>query len=211
MKFPIFATIAVFSAFIWYYMKSTNKKVHFDTESFWERELRANNTRKQPIDSLPYITIPLETLPFIENTDNETLKNCQDQILFLSEQKIINLTGISNTDLKLQYGVANLTALSDYDQNCTILLRTLHNWGKELNSLGFKEDATRVLEFAIDCKTDIRGSYLLLADLYIEKQEYDKIELLIQTAESLNSLMKDSILNQLKEKSIYSSSFHTEE
>ena len=210
MKFSIFATIAVISAFIWFYMGMTNKKVRFDTESFWERERRANSTRKQPLDLLPYITVPLETLPFIESTENETLKGCQDQILFLSGQKIVNLTGISNTDLKLQYGVANLNALSDYDQNCTILIRTLHSWSKELCSLGLKEDAIRVLEFAIACKTDIKGSYLLLADLYTERQEYEKIESLIETAESLNCLMKDSIVAQLKEKSIYSSSFHTE-
>ena len=210
MNFSIFATIAVISAFIWLYMGRTNKKVRFDTESFWERERRANSTRKQSLDSLPYITIPFETLPFIKSTENERLKGCQDQITFLCEQKIVNLTGISNTDLKFQYGVANLNTLSDYDQNFTILIRTLHSWSRELCSLELKEEAIRVLEFAIACKTDIKGSYLLLADLYTERQEYEKIESLIETAESLNCLMKDSIVAQLKEKSIYSSSFHIE-
>ncbi len=211
MNFLIFATIAVISAFIWFYMGNTNKKVRFDTESFWERERRANSMRKQPLDALLYITIPLETLPFIKDTEDEALKDCQNQILLLSGQKIVNLTGISNTDLKFQYGVANLNVLSDYDQNYTTLIRTLFSWGKTLYSLGLKEEAVRVLEFAVTCRADIKGCYLLLADLYEENQEYEKIEALIETAESLNSLMKDSIVGQLREKSIYTSSVHIEE
>lgn len=189
-------------------MGRTNRKVRFNTESFWEKERRANSTRKQSLDALSYIVIPLETLPFIEVTENETLKDCQGQLISLSERKIVNLTGISNTDLKLQYGVANLNILSDYDQNYTVLIRTLYSWGKELCALGLKEEAACVLEFAMACKTDIKGCYLLLADLYAEKQEYEKIEGLIETAESLHCMMKDSIVAQLKEKSIYSSSFH---
>ncbi len=211
MKFSLFATIAVISASIWFYMGRTNRKARFNTESFWEKERRANSTRKQSLDTLPYIVIPLETLPFIENTENEALKDCQDQMLSLSERKIVNLTGISNTDLKLQYGVSNLNVLSDYDQNYTILARTLYSWGKELCTLGLKEEAARVLEFSIICKTDIKGCYLLLADLYAEKQKYEKIEALIEAAETLHCLMKDSIVAQLKQKSIYSSSFHIEE
>ncbi|MFT3984569.1 MAG: hypothetical protein QM697_11730 [Lachnospiraceae bacterium] len=211
MNFLIFATIAVISAFIWFYMGNTNKKVRFDTESFWERERRANSMRKQPLDALLYITIPLEALPFIKDTEDEALKDCQNQILSLSGQKIVNLTGISNTDLKFQYGVANLNVLSDYDQNYTTLIRTLFSWGKTLYSLGLKEKAVRVLEFAVTCRADIKGCYLLLADLYEENQEYEKIEALIETAESLNSLMKDSIVGQLREKSIYTSSVHIEE
>ena len=33
----------------------------------------------------------------------------------LKEKKILNLSGFTNTDLKLEYGVGNLTDLTDYD------------------------------------------------------------------------------------------------
>lgn len=203
MRFPIFTTFAIFAAFTWLYMRITKRKAGSVELSFWERERLANNTRKKPLDSLSYIAIPLESLPFIKDTENETLLECQKLITALSSQKIVNLTGISNTDLKLAYGVANITVLSEYDQNFTMLARTLYSWGKELYSLNMKKEAQDVLEFAISCKTDITGNYTLLADIYTETQTYDKIDALIETAESLHSLTKNSILSQLKEKSVY--------
>lgn len=200
---PFFTTITLLGAFIWLYMKITQKKVKSMDDPFWERERLANQTRKQPLDSLSYITIPLDSLPFIKDTENEKLQECQQTITALSGQKIVNLTGISNTDLKLTYGVANITVLSEYDQNFTILIRTLHAWGKELYDLGMKTDAQTVLEYAVSCKSDIKGTYSLLTDIYVETNMCDKIDSLIETAESLNSLTKNAILSYLREKSVY--------
>lgn len=200
MRLPIFTTITVLSALTWLYMRRSNRKVGQDTNEFLAREQFANSIRKQPLDSLSYITVPLDSFPFIEDTENEILQECQKTIRSLSEQKIVNLTGISNTDLKLQYGVANITVLSEYDQNFTVLARTLCAWGKELYGLGLKKEAAVVLEFGISCKTDIKSNYMLLADLYIEDHEPDKIDALTETAKTLNSLMKNSILASLAEK-----------
>ena len=50
-------------------------------DSFWNREDKANSTRKQDISQLEYITIPLDSLPFKETKDTklseyqETVKN----------------------------------------------------------------------------------------------------------------------------------------
>ena len=44
----------------------------------------------------------------------------------LKEKKILNLSGFTNTDLKLEYGVGNLTELTDYDNNYVTLSRSLH-------------------------------------------------------------------------------------
>ena len=102
--------------------------------AFWNRENAANSTRKQDISHLDYIQFSNVTLPFALFRD-DILKECEQQVLTLKEKKILNLTGISNTDLKLKYGPANLPLLTQYDQNFTLLVRTLNTWGQRLNEL----------------------------------------------------------------------------
>ncbi len=203
MGLTSFIIIAAISLFILIFMKQTNKHVKLDVDSFWEREKLANSTRKQPLDSLSYITIPLDSLPFTEISDNDKILECQNEIRALADKKIVNLTGISNTDLKLQYGVANLQTLTDYDQNFTLLARTLHTWGKELYSSNQIDAARTVLELSVSYKSDIKGCYLLLADIYSNNGEYDKIDSLIETVYSLNTMMKDSIISELKKKTLF--------
>ena len=88
-----------------FYLKKNSKKTRSDNENFLKRESRANMSRKKDISNLNYITIP-DTLPFVD-TDVETIKKAQNDLADLKEKKILNLTGMSNTDLKIKYGVAN--------------------------------------------------------------------------------------------------------
>lgn len=165
-------------------------------DSFWEKEQRANMTRKQDISHLDYIEIPLDTFPIGRFADSQ-LAGTESELERLSSRKILNLSGISNTDLKLQYGAANLTALSEYDANYTALARAVTAYGKRLAELGHTAEAVTVLEFGISCNTDVSANYTLLGSLYSENGQFDKIEQLADTVRSLNLLLKDSILRQL--------------
>ena len=166
-------------------------------KEFWDREEQANSIRKQDISQLEYITIPLDVLPF-KDTNDTKLSEYQDTVRSLSEYKILNLTGISNTDLKLQYGAANLEALSLADQRFTTLARTLASWGTYLYDMGDIAGATTVLEFGIDCRSDVSANYLTLARIYKESCP-ERIDELKTIAEGLNSLTKNSILSGLDE------------
>ncbi len=187
---------AVFAFII--YLKG-KKKDTSDQDTFWEREADANRVRKKPLTDLAYITIPLDSLPIQKNTTDEQLLEYQDTISALSEQTIVNLTGISNTDLKFQYGAPNLTVLMEYDQNFIVLARTLNAWAHRLYELKQTEYAKTVLEFGIACKTDIKAHYILLATIYKEEFHPDRINDLIEAADSLNSLMKNPIITILTE------------
>ena len=57
----------------------------------------------------------------------------------------------------------------------------------------------RVLRFGIDSLSDISGNYKLLATLYIKSGQQEKIAELRETAEKLNSLLKNSIIKYLDE------------
>lgn len=176
------------------YLRSRSSKEQAETsDTFWEREEHANSIRKQDISQLEYITIPLEELPFKDTNDTKLLEY-QNTIKNLSEYKILNLTGISNTDLKLQYGTANLEFLSLADQRFTTLARTISLWGNYLYDEGNVKDATTVLEFGIQCKSDVSANYITLAKIYKETSP-EKISGLITQAKELNSLTKNSIVN----------------
>lgn len=165
--------------------------------SFWKRESESNLTLPQDISQLDYIDFSGVSLPFALFEDNE-LKQCEQQVLNLRDQKILNLNGISNTDLKLQYGVANLGALTRYDQNFILLVRTLNQWGHRLYELSHTNEAKTVLLFAVSIGSDIKATYELLLHIYLENGERAGIEHLKESAAKLTSIRKDSILSMLE-------------
>ena len=136
------------------------------------------------------------TLPFAQFEDT-LLKECEQQVLNLKDKKALNLTGISNTDLKMIYGAANLPLLTQYDQNFTLLVRTLNTWGKRLQELSHSREAICVLAFAVSIGSDIKATWNLLAELYAANDDLSRIEDLKASAAKLNSLMKEPILSML--------------
>ena len=128
-----------------------------------------------------------------------SLLECMGTLKDLTDKKIVNLTGISNTDLKLEYGTANITVLTEYDQNYTILARSLNQWGSFLKKNGQITDAKKVLEFAIDTKSDISNTYYELAEIYAKDLDFSKIEELCDLAEKLPSANNNAIVRHLQE------------
>jgi len=199
MKPLVLASIILFCGLIAYennkHKRSTDKK----EKNFWERERAANSVRRKPLDDLEYISIPKESLPMLIMAEHPDVAECHQIILDLSTEKIVNLTGISNTDLKFQYGAPNINLLTEYDQNYTMLARTLQKWAAILYENGYVEETKTILEFAISTRTDISKSYYLLADIYLRDGQPEKIASLIEVAGTLNSAMKDSIVRTLRE------------
>lgn len=175
-----------------------NKKVADEKQSFWNKEYKSNEIRKQDVSSLDYIKIPLNKLP-IKDTTDENLLALQYSIINLSKVSILNLTGVSNTDLKLQYGVANLNFLSECDNNYTLLVNSLYKWGSYLYDNGQLDDAKIVLEYGITCNTDISKNYILLANIYKEQNTPNKIDKLLDIISNLNTFRKESILSSVRE------------
>ncbi len=141
-----------------------------------------------------YVRAPEHTAPLAEE-----LATVESELCKLADSRILNLTGISNTELRLTYGTANLELLTSYDQNFTVLIRTLQKWGTLLASAGRPNDAVTVLAYAVSVGSDIAGTYALLARLYKERGELSKIEELKVSAETLTTLMKPSILRDLEQ------------
>ena len=138
-------------------IRKSNRQQQNAEEAFWERENRANATRKQDVSNLPYITIPKEIILSNIGTDSEK------KLSNLSEKQILNLTGLTNTDLKLEYGVANLEFLSSCDEHFTELVTALTDYSKDLLDRDMNNEARSVLEYAVSVQADAKPLYIRLA------------------------------------------------
>ena len=112
MKFPFFASFIVFCLWLSYEIHKHRNQEQKNIDAFWEKELAANRTKRKSLDNLNYIQIPLESFPMTLLKDNSVIAECQEILEELSKEKIVNFTGISNTDLKLTYGAPNIKILS---------------------------------------------------------------------------------------------------
>lgn len=196
--YPIFFTFVVFALFTYVFMRRSNVSISQQREEFMEREREANSVRKQPLTDLKYINLDLSSLPVIE-TDDEYITERLRTLSVLAEpdNKIVNLSGVSNTDLKLKYGVANLTILTAYDQNFTNLCRCLFELGRRLYEAGDSENAIKFLEYGLNCGTDLKSHYTLMADIYEQNMQYKDIVKLIQNVENVNPTLRGSLVSDL--------------
>ena len=207
MRIPLFAIIIVFV--IWLNLKShlSSRRDEDVKRAFWEREAAANRTRKQPLDTLSYLTVPEDLLP--PDTLQDTFPACDAarRIARLREEeaKIVNLTGYTNTDLKLEYGPANLPALSEYDAHYTVLATSLQEVSAALLEKNRCEEACRLQEYALSTGTDISACYRMLIELYNNRlslppeQAKEKTAALLPVAEQLRSLSREGIVRMVKE------------
>ena len=194
----IISSFLAFSIVFFFARKRVARIEEKREKDFWEREARANSVRRKSLDGLNYITIPDSILNMQPAVMTDALKSCLQGLNDLSEYKIVNLTGYTNTDLKLEYGTANINILSDFDLHYTNLATLLQKLAELLVENGDDALAKETLEFAISTGTDVSKSYYLLADLYVKAGTPEKIGGLIGSAESINSIMKDSIIEKLK-------------
>ena len=194
---PVFFIITLLLV-IWvhYQKRRTDRISSQNSEAFWERERQANLTRKKDISTLDYIHVPVNTLPFPE-TDSEEIGDIQKHIINLASGKIVNFTGKTNTDLKLEYGAPNINILMEYDKNYLELVRSLYRYGKLLYDKQLVDESKAVLEYALSIKTDISANYTLLATIYKEKNDLEGINSVISAAEGLTSMTKKALLANL--------------
>lgn len=199
MNFPFLASTIILCLLLNSLFRKNSRKAAKQEENFWDRERRANLVRRQPLDQLNYITVPLESFPTGLLAEDEEVADCIHTIQHLSQEKIVNFTGYTNTDLKLEYGAPNINLLTQYDQNYTLLVRTLQKWAELLLSAGYEAQAVILMEFAVRIGTDVRRTYYALADYYRSSGNTQGIRSLLQTAQQLRSLNREPIVRTLQE------------
>ena len=186
------------------YLKKSTRSGSERSKKYWEREQKANSTRKQDISTLNYIKWD-DSLPAIDNSltladilnnSPEALK-AYNNIQTLKTEPMLNLSEYSNTDLKLKYGVANLDTLTQYEDNYTSFIKSLSELGHILIEHKDICVATSFLEYAVMIGSDIRLTYTDLYSLYSEAENASKIRQLRQYASIIKSVNKDLIVSAI--------------
>ena len=179
---------------LWFRVKTkqSSKEENKSIEEFLTREQEANFTRKKDISNLEYISVNMEILPFSDTTDEYEIQ-LENNVKKFADKKLLNLSGLTNTDIKLLYGSANLDILSSYDQNYTLLLRDLNKWGAYLFQKERYSDSKTVLEYALSLGSDITETYTTLAKIYLSEDSPEKVQKLIEQISESDAYLKDSI------------------
>lgn len=199
MRMPFFASFIIFLIWLSYEISKSRRIGEKAQDAYWERENAANNTRRKSLDNLRYIVIPFDSLPMETLKEDEKIMEFHKTLHYLSESPIVNFTGFSNTDLKLEYGAPNIDLLARYDQSYTTLARTLQQWAEKLYQAGYVQEAKQILEFSISTDTDVSGSYRLLASIYSKEGETGKIKELEDRARHLKSASRNIIVRILQQ------------
>lgn len=198
MRFPIFLpSILIFVVVYAIKRRHGDKKRQKVYDDFWERERQANMTRKKDISNLDYVPFSLERLPIGTYTDT-ILADYESTLQKLSETKCIDLSAYSNTDLKLLYGTANLTILSEYDENYHILTSTLQAYANRKLELNQLDDAICILEYAMELKLDSSTIYTQLATLYKDNGMEAKISSIISAVSTMDESFSHLVLPKLE-------------
>lgn len=192
--------IILFILLFKYRLNSITKQEKLQEEEYLQTEKAASLSAEKSLEDLTFISVPLDRFHFHPSKDTQ-LSQMEEKIQKLSTEKICNLNGISNTDLKLKYGSKNLGQLSEYDQNYLELIRTLAEWSTRLFELGYDDDAIAVAEYAIDCNSDVSKTYTTLAKIYKKHGQLDKLYDLIPIVETLSTPidLKKAIYDVLNE------------
>ncbi len=198
---PIFNIILIVTILLAIYVHMTGKSSDKDGETslqkFWKREYASNTTRKKDISGLGYLKVNLDALPFDYNSSNADIVSKQNLIKELSGKPMINLSSYTNTELKLKFGTANISALTEYDNDYASFITALDQWAVMLAGNDKDDSAVRVLEYAVECGSDITNTYRLLASLYAKSHNMSSLESLHAKAEMLTGITKPAIMKAI--------------
>lgn len=196
MPIPFILILAILCFLLMHALRRSRRIAEQRSARFWAKEASANETRRQDVSQLDYIYIPIELLPFGVDTSDHS-RQLEETLRRLDSKQILNLNAYTNTDLKLQYGAANLEFLSACDDRFTQLIRTLYQWSCILLEHGYTQEAIQVAEYSLEIGSDISGCYYMLADYYRLIQDDAALDRLRTNAKALTGLQADSIREYL--------------
>lgn len=196
MTFPFLTVFIIFLIWLTIKLRRSANVSKQDMDDFWRKEMTANATVAQDISSLRYLTIPIDKFPLHFSSDSEICA-IENELEELSTHKLLNLTGMTNTELKAKYGVPNFDTMSIIGEDFDRLTVLLNSYGKILIDNNMIDEAITVLEYAAGIGTDVSESYILLGNCYKAKSNDTKLEFLKSQVSESNLVLKNKILEKI--------------
>lgn len=203
VRIPIFFISSLcIIIFVFVSLKKTNSGFRKKIDNFQKREMKANSTIRHNLSELPYVFPKKENLPIKEYDNPDKFKKIiklQKAALKKTELDMIKFQEeYTNTDLKLMYGNNNLEKIMFFEEHYNGYVRILQEWAEALIALENIDDAEIVLLEAIQMKTDLSKTYTMLADIYAQKNDSQKLNELLEKTNEIKIYQKDKIISYIK-------------
>lgn len=186
MTLLVLSVAAVFAVFI--FSARHSKKRDEKKERFLEQEEAANSVRKKDIDPELFYAADLTAMPPVPEGDPHQVQRCAKRTMIWFKKPLTNL------ELKMQYGPAQMDKIAEYEENLNSYLKALTKWAAEASD----QDALKILQLAISLGSEYRDSYKLAADIYHKQGDKYGLDALKAHAEK-NHFNDPSIRRQILE------------
>ncbi|MBQ7677452.1 MAG: hypothetical protein IJT32_04390 [Lachnospiraceae bacterium] len=195
--FPIFTIFFFFCLFVFFRIRHLQSRREERDAAFWAREEAAMHAPNADLSKVPFLQIPLERFPMgLLQTDEAGL--IEEELRTLAAKPILNLSGMTNTDIRLAYGADNFDYMQNVGENFDRLEVLLCDFAKLLIENGHSIEAIPVLEYAVENNATISSIYTLLGECYDDAGDGDALNALIATVEGRDMMMQASILDHLR-------------
>ncbi|MCR5526567.1 MAG: hypothetical protein K6F39_04205 [Lachnospiraceae bacterium] len=182
MKFYALTSILLFGFIINRAIRRTNKHENDIMQEFLDREEEANNTPLKSTDDLQPITIG-DSLPINIPLKDPSGASLQKTLNSLKSREIINLTYLSNTEVKLTYGTANMERLGNADANYIVMQRSLKKLYALYDAEGYTDEAIALREFELNTGGTDLEAYKYLKEHYFKQNDINSMMTLLKNAE----------------------------
>ncbi len=194
--FPVFTIFFIFVISVTWRISSLERKRAKRDAAFWQKEADAEKAPAKDLSTVNFIHVPLEDFSF-GLIKTEEAEMTEEEISSLAARPILNLNGMTNTDIKLAYGADNFDYMNVVGEHFDRLEVLLCDYAKLLMEKGYYAEAIPVLSFAVSENATISSIYTLLGECYDAVGAQEKLVELIATVEQRDLLMKPGILDHL--------------
>jgi len=196
----IFILFLIFLFIFHHNLKKTEKLTAIKRKEFWENEEKSMFSRKSQIEDTNYIVPDISGVKhnnkeYFAELGHPELFKYQELIFSLSKEPMLNLSNMSNSEIRLKYGIANFSHIEACENNYNRLIKAIYLLGKGYFDLENYSEAISVLEAGIKINSDISDHILLLAELYAKKKDSFNFNELKIYSENLESLTKSKLSN----------------
>lgn len=184
-------------------LKKGNNGYNDAVKDFLDKENMANSSIKKELDKSIIIkpdTSKLHYIDYEENEENKNIIKAQNIVKRKSELKMIHFPQqLTNTELKMIYGYNNLDKITMYEQHYNLYIHALADWAKLLIERENFNDAENILLSSIEFHSDLSLTYTLLADIYYNTTNTNKLNELNKLVSKSNIELKGKIIKHIEQ------------
>lgn len=204
MAFPTLFILFLIGIFIFQHHLRKNMKIEDKTkDEFWRKEQSSLVVRKKEIAPEDYIIPDISELSFqlpedMEPGDELQLKQLIKRIKDLSTHDMMNFSNLSNTDLRIRFGTANQSIITNNEYTYNNFLKALASYAHLINEYKHPEESIIALKQCISLGSDYSDHFVYLGQLYLDLHMPNDFSDLKTIANSLETSNKKGILEKLE-------------